>query len=117
MPHSRPILKTLALLFVLLTVIGPRLSSTSDAAMAVQASVETAQADLLECMEKCIRDEGAAYKGVCKTRCAKIPSAFGNGGPKNSDCMAIYKNCLKGCPKSGKICKKICRKQRMECAG
>ncbi len=117
MPHRRSILKTLALLTVLLTVIGPRLASASDAAAAARAPVEIAQADLLQCMEKCIRDEGSAYKDTCKSRCAKIPSAFGNGGPKKQDCMAVYKECLKTCPKNNKACKKTCREQRMGCPG
>ncbi len=117
MPRSRSIFKLLALLTVLLTAAMPELASASNGASAQRAPVEIAQADLLQCMEKCIRDEGSAYKDTCKTRCAKIPSAFGNGGPKKPDCMANYKKCLKICPKNDKACKKTCREQRMGCPG
>ncbi len=41
-----------------------------------------AAADLLQCMESCIRHEGgntAANKETCKMRCANVPSVTGGG--------------------------------------
>ncbi len=119
MPCSRSILKVIALLVLtlILAAAAPRPTAAADDALIKQAVVEIAQADLLKCMEKCIRDEGSDSKATCKTRCAQIPSAFGNGGPRKPDCMANYKKCLKLCPKKDKTCKKACREQRMSCPG
>ncbi len=79
----------------------------------------TAAADLLQCMESCIRNEGgntAANKTTCKSRCANIPSVTG-GASANRDsgsCMSSYKDCKEDCGKDNK-CKRVCKKALMRC--
>jgi hypothetical protein len=94
-------------LLVYFSVIGPTFSPAE--------AVELAQSQsLMQCMEKCIRNEGKSEKATCKTRCAKIPSAFGKQ-PKQRDCMAIYKGCKKNCPKRDKKCNRACKANLMQC--
>ena len=75
-----------------------------------------AKADLLQCMESCIRHEGgnsAANKDTCKMRCANVPSVTGGRGPgkKNSgSCMSADKDCQADCGKNKK-CKLVCKKK------
>ncbi len=75
---------------------------------------------IMQCMEKCIREEGKSSKDTCKTKCAPVPSAFGrNQGsgrqPDSGSCMSAYKDCMQGCAKSNKICKRSCKKSLMRC--
>ena len=78
-----------------------------------------AAANLLQCMESCIRHEGgnsATNKKTCKSRCANIPSATG-GASANRDsgsCMSSYKDCQADCGKNKK-CKRVCKKALMRC--
>ena len=79
-----------------------------------------AKADLLQCMESCIRHEGgnsAANKDTCKMRCANVPSATGRPGPGKKDsgsCMSAYKDCQANCGKNKK-CKRVCKQGLMRC--
>jgi len=83
-------------------------------AAAGAAEIELAQSDnLLQCMEKCIREEGKDEKDTCKLRCAKIPSQ----GAQQKDCMGVYKQCKKNCPSATKkACRKQCKKQLTSCS-
>ncbi len=74
-----------------------------------------AAADLLQCMESCIRHEGgntAANKATCKSRCANVPTALPGAGGR--DCMAVYKDCNAACAKNKK-CRRGCKKRLMRC--
>ncbi|NQU59519.1 MAG: hypothetical protein HQ512_00140 [Rhodospirillales bacterium] len=78
-----------------------------------------AAADLMQCMESCIKHEGgnsAANKTTCKSRCANIPSS--TGGPKqqqdSGSCMSAFKDCKETCGKNKK-CARICKKALMRC--
>ncbi len=79
-----------------------------------------AAADLMQCMESCIRNEGgntAANKETCKYRCANVPSVTGGGAPASRDsgsCMSSYKDCQEVCDKDKK-CKRVCKKALMRC--
>lgn len=79
-----------------------------------------AKADMLQCMESCIRHEGgnsAANKDTCKMRCANVPSVTGERGPGKKDsgsCMSAYKDCQADCGKDKK-CKRVCKKTLMRC--
>lgn len=117
MRRSRSILKLFALLTVLMAAAGPELAAASDGASAQRAAIEIAQTDLLQCMETCIRAEGSDSKATCKSRCANVPSAFGNGGPKKRDCMADFKSCKRQCPKTDKDCNRVCKERLMGCPG
>jgi len=80
----------------------------------------SAAADLLRCMESCIRHEGgnsAANKETCKSRCADVPPVTGGGAPANRDsgsCMSAYKDCRETCGKD-ETCKRVCKKALMRC--
>ncbi len=85
----------------------------------------SASADVLQCMESCIRSEGGntdANKTTCKMRCANVPTVFGGpsgsgGAPANRDsgsCMSAYKDCQEVCGKDKK-CKRVCKKALMRC--
>lgn len=65
---------------------------------------------VMQCMERCIRNEGKSEKATCKTRCAKV----GARQPPARDCGTIYKTCMKSCGKD-KNCTKACRKARTNC--
>lgn len=74
-----------------------------------------AAADLLQCMESCIRHEGgnsATNKATCKSRCANVPT--GRPGAGAPDCMAVYKDCNAACAKNKK-CRRGCKKRLMRC--
>ena len=74
-----------------------------------------AAADLLQCMESCIRHEGgnsATNKATCKSRCANVPTAVPGAGGR--DCMAVYKDCNAACAKNKK-CRRACKKRLMRC--
>ena len=79
-----------------------------------------AKADLLQCMESCIRHEvgnSATNKDTCKMRCANVPSVTGGRGPGKKDsgsCMSAYKDCQETCGKDKK-CKRVCKKGLMRC--
>ncbi len=80
----------------------------------------TTSADLLQCMESCIKHEGgnsATNKDTCKMRCANVPSVTGGGGSGKKDsgsCMSAYKDCQTDCGKNKK-CKRVCKKSLMRC--
>lgn len=87
-----------------------------------------AAADIMQCMEECIRNEGgntAANKTTCKMRCANVPSVFGHGqgtaaggqpAPRDSgSCMSSYKDCKEVCGKKDKKCNRVCKKALMRC--
>ena len=105
-----------ALILSVLTFVFTLLLPTSDAFTGPGA----AQADLLQCMEKCIRNEGgnsATNKDTCKMRCANVPSMTGGGRLGKSDsgsCMSAYKDCQANCGKNKK-CKRVCKKGLMRC--
>ena len=75
---------------------------------------------VMRCMAICIREEGKAEKANCKTKCAPVPSVFGRSqkgqrGPDSGSCMSGYKDCMQGCAKGNKICKRACKKTLMRC--
>ena len=82
-------------------------------------TIELAQSSkLMQCMEKCMRHEGAdtaatktTAKATCKSRCATIPTK----GAKKKNCMGIYKQCKKNCKKN-KTCRKACKKALNTCS-
>ena len=71
----------------------------------------TQSSNLMQCMEKCIREEGKDQKDTCKSRCATIPTM----GAKKKNCMGIYKQCRKNCKKE-KTCRKACKKALNTCS-
>jgi len=74
-----------------------------------------AASSTMQCMEKCIKDEGKDQKATCKQRCANVPSAFGSKSQAGGqDCMAIYKSCNRTC-KKGKECLRKCKQSLMKC--
>jgi len=79
-----------------------------------------ASADLLQCMESCIRHEGGnsdANKDTCKMRCANVPAVTGGGALPNKDsgsCMSAYKDCKEACG-NDKACGRVCKKALMRC--
>ena len=68
--------------------------------------------NVMKCMEQCIRSEGKAKKASCKSHCANISSR----PPKQQNCMGIYKNCNRNCPKRDKICQRGCKEALMQCS-
>lgn len=80
------------------------------------APLEQAQAQvgdkMMQCMEKCIMDEGKDEKATCKTRCA---STLGTGRGQKVDCGIQYKECRKACDKDKK-CEQGCRADRRSCS-
>ncbi|MBB53425.1 MAG: hypothetical protein CMF67_03535 [Magnetovibrio sp.] len=66
--------------------------------------------EVMQCMERCLRSEGKSEKTNCKSRCADISSQRSQG----SDCMAVYKQCLKTCD-ADKTCRRACKKKLMNC--
>ena len=107
------------LALVLATVIGlpgPGSLTGSGPAPAAAGAHDT----VMRCMENCIREEGKADKDNCKTRCAPVPSVFGRSqkgqhGSDSGSCMSGYKDCMEGCAKGNKICKRACKKTLMRC--
>ncbi len=103
----RPIF-SLSILAFAFTILLPASGSVSGPAPAA--------ADLMQCMESCIRGEGgnsATNKATCKSRCANIPSMTG-GKRGGGDCMSAYKDCQADCGKNKK-CKRVCKKALMRC--
>ena len=84
-------------------------ADTGPGPSAAEKSVQVADA-VMQCMEKCIRNEGKTEKDTCKMRCAKI----GTGGGKKRDCGQEYRACIKSCNKD-KVCKKACKATLMNC--
>ena len=82
-------------------------------------TIELAQSSkLMQCMEKCMRHEGAdtaatktTAKTTCKSRCATIPTK----SAKKKNCMGLYKQCKKNCKKE-KPCRKACKKALNTCS-
>ena len=74
-----------------------------------------ASPSLIQCMTDCIKYEGntATAKSTCKLRCANVPMPGAQRGGK--DCMAVYKNCNRTCPKGDKSCRKACKANLMQC--
>ena len=108
---NRMLISILNMSFVFLiyfSVIGPTFSP-ADAGELAQSQ------GLMQCMEKCIRDEGKSEKATCKSRCANVPSSFGKQ-PKQRDCMADYKGCKKICSKRDKKCNRACKATLMQCS-
>ena len=107
----RPIF-TLSILAFAFTILLPASTTISGPATA------SAAADVLQCMENCIRSEGgntAANKTTCKSRCANVPVATGGGASKDSgSCMSAYKDCQETCGKNKK-CKRVCKKALLRC--
>ncbi len=109
----RPIF-TLSVLAFAFTILLPAPTTLSGPASA------SAAADIMQCMENCIRSEGGntdANKTTCKMRCANVPSMTGGGAPANRDsgsCMSAYKDCQEICEKNNK-CKRVCKKALMRC--
>ncbi len=76
-----------------------------------------AAADLMQCMESCIKHEGgnsATNKATCKSRCANIPASNPGQGSSGS-CMDAFKDCKGSCAKGNKICARSCKKALMRC--
>ncbi|MCW9034688.1 MAG: hypothetical protein OQJ97_10765 [Rhodospirillales bacterium] len=71
-----------------------------------------AQADIMACMEKCIRDNGKDEKATCKSSCA---GSIGSMSRKPVDCGTIYKKCRKSCDKKDKACKSACKDAQRSC--
>lgn len=67
--------------------------------------------EVMQCMERCLRSEGKSEKTNCKSRCADVSSQL----PQGSDCMTVYKQCLKPCD-ADKTCRRACKKQLMNCS-
>ena len=96
-------------LFVVLLVF---ISTTG---LAIAANSAGAASTIMQCMEKCIKDEGKDQKATCKQRCANVPSVFdGKSQAGGMDCMAIYKSCNSTC-KKGKDCLRKCKQSLMKC--
>ena len=106
---SRPVLVALVVAFTLM------LPGAPGGQPGIFFGPAPAAADLLQCMESCIRHEGgntATNKATCKSRCANVPTGGpGAGGP---DCMAVYKDCNAACAKNKK-CRRACKKRLMRC--
>ena len=66
---------------------------------------------VMQCMERCLRSEGKSERTNCKSRCADVSSQL----PQGSDCMTVYKQCLKPCD-ADKTCRRTCKKQLMNCS-
>ena len=66
--------------------------------------------EVMQCMERCIRSEGKSEKTNCKSRCADISLQR----PQGSDCMTVYKRCLRPCD-GDKTCSRDCKKKLMNC--
>ncbi len=115
----RPVFALPFLALVLVIVIGlPGPGSLTGSGPAPAAA--QSQSDVMRCMEKCIREEGKDDKANCKTRCAPVPSVFGHSQegqqkPDSGSCMSGYKDCMQGCAKGNKICKRVCKKALMRC--
>ncbi len=111
----RPIF-TLSILAFAFTILLPASGTVFERG----AGPAPAAADLMQCMESCIRHEGgnsATNKETCKSRCANVPSVTGGGAPANKDsgsCMSAYKDCQADCGKNKK-CKRVCKKALMRC--
>ena len=67
--------------------------------------------EVMQCMERCLRSEGKSERTNCKSRCADVSSQL----PQGSDCMTVYKQCLKPCD-ANKTCRRACKKQLMNCS-
>ena len=80
-------------------------------AAADAGTLELAQSKVMQCMERCLRNEGKSERATCKSRCANVPVRR-SGGP---DCMGGYKQCLKPCG-SDKSCKRACKAKLMTCS-
>ena len=112
MQPVHPISGRLAAIYILLPASG--------SVFELNAGPASAAADLMQCMESCIRHEGgnsATNKETCKSRCANVPSVTGGGTSPNRDsgsCMSAYKDCQADCGKDKK-CKRVCKKALMRC--
>ena len=67
--------------------------------------------EVMQCMERCLRSEGKSEKTNCKSRCAEISTQR----PQGSDCMTVYKQCLKPCD-GDKTCRRDCKNKLMNCS-
>lgn len=79
-------------------------------------AADPAVADLMQCMESCIRNEGgnsAANKQTCKYRCARVQSGP-PGQASSGGCMKSFKACRGSCDRD-KTCKRTCKKTLMSC--
>jgi len=80
----------------------------------------SAAADVMQCMESCIKHEGgnsAANKTTCKSRCANIPSVTGGSANSKKDsgsCMSSFKDCQSNCGEK-EACERVCKKALMRC--
>ena len=96
----------------LLAVLGLMMVVGAKPAAAEMAGSELAQSgDVMQCMEQCLRTEGKSEKATCKSRCANVSTR----PPKQKDCMAVYKSCLRNCG-ADKSCKRTCKSRLMNCS-
>ena len=103
---------TLSILAFAFTILLPASGSVFNPT----AGPAPAAADLLQCMESCIKHEGgnsATNKATCKSRCANIPSAA-RGQGAGGGCMEAFKDCKVNCGKDRK-CARVCKKSLMSC--
>lgn len=92
------------------------LTAMTPPSMAANSGIElAASSSMMQCMTKCIKDEGdtSTAKNTCKLRCANVPIPNANSGGK--DCMAVYKKCNKTCRKGDKNCRQTCKGNLMQC--
>ena len=82
--------------------------SSSNAAQLADFADST---EVIQCMKRCVRYEGRSAVETCKWRCANVSLKT----RKTSDCMGIYKQCLKLCG-SAQNCKKDCKEGLMNCS-
>jgi len=102
--------KFVPILFLFMLVSG--VLATPAPVSAEPSGPELAQSgNIMQCMEQCIRSEGASEKATCKSRCANVSSKR----PKQKDCMGNYKKCQKSCGKN-KDCKRSCKARLMKCS-
>lgn len=84
-------------------------------AIAAAPSPATAQRDVMQCMERCLRHEGRDAKDTCKLRCADLPAVTGRErAPGQGDCMARYKACQRDC-RHDRECHRACKDTLMAC--
>ena len=99
-------------LFAFLTLAAATNTVSADSAVPGDG-IQVAES-LMQCMTRCIKNEGgntADNKETCKYRCAKVGAGR---GPKR-DCGMEFKNCNKRCAKN-KACLRSCKKTLMNCS-
>jgi len=95
------------------------LLATAVLVAALTPSPAPAEDSVMQCMEKCVIQEGgntATNRTTCKLRCANIAPATGAGAPAGGmrDCMGEFKACDRACA-ADQACKQACKQKLMGC--